>query len=87
MSGGVDSSVAAAFLVNKGYDVTGMFAINYQASSPRLRPTSKENELAGHSVATPCWVNDYQDALRVCAKLGIKLLRWDFTKEYKKISE
>lgn len=30
-----------------------------------------------------CWKKDYQDALRVCAKLGIQLLKLDFTKKYK----
>lgn len=74
MSGGVDSSVAAALLVEQGYDVTGMFAINYDGG---IQP-------AGHSEATPCWRPDYQDALRVCAHLGIPLLRWNFVNEYKK---
>ena len=32
MSGGVDSSVAAALLLKQGYDVTGMFAVNYNAN-------------------------------------------------------
>jgi len=67
MSGGVDSSVAAALLVKAGYDVTGVFVVNYDDLS-----------------AESCWRGDYQDALRVAAKLGIPLLRWDFTKEYKK---
>lgn len=66
MSGGVDSSVVAALLVEQGYDVTGAFMINY-------------NEGDGN-----CWHLDYQDALRVCAKLGIQLLKLDFTKEYKR---
>ncbi len=65
MSGGVDSSVAAALLVKQGYDVTGAFMINY-------------NETDGD-----CWRGDYQDAVRVAAKLNIPLLRLDFTKEYK----
>ncbi|MFA5127540.1 MAG: tRNA 2-thiouridine(34) synthase MnmA [Patescibacteria group bacterium] len=79
MSGGVDSSVAAALLVNAGYDVTGMFAVNYE---------SEENDadiaLAGRSAAETCWRGDYNDALRVAAKLKIPLLRLNFVKEYKK---
>lgn len=69
MSGGVDSSVAAALLVAQGYDVTGSFMVNYDA----------ESQDGGR-----CWTHDYQDALRVAAHLGIPLLRLDFTKEYKK---
>jgi tRNA-specific 2-thiouridylase len=68
MSGGVDSSVAAALLVRAGYDVTGVFVVNYDEIGPN-----------GES----CWAADYQDALRVAAKLGIPLLRWDFVKVYK----
>ena len=71
MSGGVDSSVAAALLVDQGYDVTGAYMINYDSDGI----TS-----AGES----CWVPDYQDALRVAAKLGIPLLKLDFRIEYKK---
>ncbi len=69
LSGGVDSSVAAALLVNAGHDVTGAFMVDYDDPE---RPGS-------------CWHGDYEDALRVCAKLGIKLLRLDFRKEYKKL--
>ena len=68
MSGGVDSSVVAALLVAQGYDVTGAFMVNYDEIGP-----------GGES----CWAGDYQDALRVAAKLGIPLLRWDFVQEYK----
>src|SRR3989339_2164877 len=101
MSGGVDSSVAVALLVKAGYDVTGAFMVNYGASSerlpptsgassPQLRPTSLvDSEFTGRSsdvVGTePCWHGDYQDALRVAAKLKIPLLRLDFVKEYKKM--
>ena len=69
MSGGVDSSVAAALLVRAGFDVTGMYAVNYD------EPTTDGKN---------CWRGDYQDALRVAAKLGIKLLRWNFVKEYRR---
>ncbi len=68
MSGGVDSSVAAALLVAHGYDVTGAFMVNYDEIGPQ-----------GES----CWAADYQDALRVAAKLGIPLMRLDFVQEYK----
>jgi len=67
MSGGVDSSVAAALLVKAGHQVVGAFMVNYD----------EKGETPG------CWRGDYQDALRVAAKLGIKLLRLDFTKEYR----
>ena len=76
MSGGVDSSVAAALLVNQGYDVTGAFMVNYDSPI-----SSSAREGAGGSGS--CWHGDYQDAVRVAAKLNIPLLRLDFTKEYK----
>ena len=66
MSGGVDSSVAAAMLIKAGFDVTGAFMVNYDEP--------------GKS----CWLPDYQDAVRVAAKLGIPLIKLDFTKEYRR---
>lgn len=69
MSGGVDSSVAAALLVkSKKYDVTAAFMVNYDEPLPN-----------GES----CYLPDYRDAVRVAAKLGIKILKLDFTKEYR----
>ncbi len=73
LSGGVDSSVAAVLLLKQGYDVTGMYAVNYR---PRISDTD--------STDGECWLPDYRDAVRVAAKLSIPLLRWDFVKEYKK---
>ena len=70
MSGGVDSSVAAALLVRAGFDVTGAYMVNFD---------DKIDDLGGS-----CWRGDYQDALRVAAKLGIPLMRLNFVKEYKK---
>ncbi|KKQ39010.1 MAG: tRNA-specific 2-thiouridylase MnmA [Candidatus Magasanikbacteria bacterium GW2011_GWA2_37_8] len=75
MSGGVDSSVAAALLIEAGYDVTGMFAVNYE---------DKEQGIKNKEKIYSCWLPDYQDALRVAAKIGIPLIRLDFVKEYKK---
>lgn len=72
MSGGVDSSVAAAFLVKAGYDVTGAFMINYDTADEAITTDGES-----------CWVPEYRDALRVAARLGIPLLKLDFKKEYK----
>ncbi len=76
MSGGVDSSVAAALLVKAGYDVTGAFMVNYDEVSSSARE--------GARGSGSCWRGDYQDALRVAAKLHIPLLRLNFVREYKK---
>ncbi len=77
MSGGVDSSVAAALLVKAGYNVTGAFMVNYD---PKTDPSGRFGVNSKN-----CWKEDYNDALRVAAKLGIKLLRLNFVKEYKKM--
>jgi tRNA-specific 2-thiouridylase len=69
MSGGVDSSVAAALLVKKGYDVTGAF----------MKQWSDTKDVSGLCT----WKQDRRDAMRVAAKLGIPLLTLDFEKEYK----
>ncbi|MBI4992776.1 MAG: tRNA 2-thiouridine(34) synthase MnmA [Candidatus Magasanikbacteria bacterium] len=75
MSGGVDSSVAAALLLKQGYDVTGMFAVNYNANI----------QMNANATNGDCWLPDYRDAVRVAAKLRIKLIKLDFQKEYKKL--
>jgi len=64
MSGGVDSSVAAALLQETGYDTTGVFMVNWKEGCK--------------------WRDDRRDAMRVCAKLGIPFLTFDFEKKYKK---
>lgn len=72
MSGGVDSSVAAALLVREGYNVTGAFMINYDTADEAVTTDGES-----------CWVPEYRDALRVAARLNIPLLKLDFRKEYK----
>lgn len=90
MSGGVDSSVVAALLVRAGYDVTGAFMITQIAQingedylSPR-DPAKRDTD-CDRDAKESCWSADYRDAVRVAAKLGIPLLKLDFTKEYKKL--
>lgn len=67
MSGGVDSSVSAALLVEQGYDVTGVFI------------------KAWHPDFIECsWREDRQDAMAVCAQLGIPFETCDLEEEYKR---
>ncbi|QBF34760.1 tRNA 2-thiouridine(34) synthase MnmA [Mycoplasmopsis phocirhinis] len=77
MSGGVDSSVAAALLLRQGYDVEGLFMRNWDSFV--------NNDILGNKqiLNDVCpQEQDYQDALAVANKLGIKLHRVDFIKEY-----
>lgn len=68
MSGGVDSSVTAALLIEQGYDVTGVYMKNWSQDLPGF---------------TCPWKEDYQDAKRVAVKLGIDFKMYDFEKEYR----
>ena len=75
MSGGVDSSVAAADLVEQGYDVRGVFMkcwSQIQLAKLGLDP-------ADYACA---WEEDEQDAQVVAKKLGIPFETWDLQDEY-----
>lgn len=77
MSGGVDSSVAAIKLKEQGYEVIGLFMRNWDSYADgeyRGAPTTKEG-ICPQEV-------DYNDAKKVCDKIGIPLHRKDFVKEY-----
>ncbi|MEX2090728.1 MAG: tRNA 2-thiouridine(34) synthase MnmA [Candidatus Paceibacterota bacterium] len=80
MSGGVDSSVAAALLKKRGFDVIGVFMKPW---SPNLSTTTLK-VVRGKIVDNCLWKQDREDAMRVASKLDIPLLTWDFSKEYKK---
>lgn len=81
MSGGVDSSVAALLLKNKGYDVVGVF-MKYWMDSASGAPSFAESSAGRENRC--CSLEARQDAMRVCAHLGIPFLTWDFQKEFKK---
>ncbi len=68
MSGGVDSSLSAALLVEKGYDVTGVYMKNWTQDLPGMKCP---------------WADDLADAKRVAVQLGIDFKVFDFQKEYK----
>ncbi len=77
LSGGVDSAVAAYLLKHQGHDVTCAFMRNWDSlanddfsGNPTLNDPICPQEA------------DYNDAMAVAEKLGLKLLRIDFIKEY-----
>jgi len=67
MSGGVDSSVAAYLLKEKGYEVIGLFMKNWE-----------EKNSEGICQST----QDFEDASRVCDLLGIPIYSVNFVQEY-----
>lgn len=72
MSGGVDSSVAAALLLKAGYFVAGAYMKNFSPES-------------WSGVVQPdCpWEQDVADAKAVCDKLGIEFQSFNFEREYR----
>jgi tRNA-specific 2-thiouridylase len=68
LSGGVDSSVAAALLQREGYNVVGIYMKNWTADLP--------------GVHCP-WREDLADARAVAARLDIPLRIYDFQTEYR----
>jgi len=70
MSGGVDSSVAAALLKEQGYDVVGV--------TMRLF----DDERKGEGGRGCCGFGGARDAARVAATLGFAHYTWDFRREF-----
>jgi tRNA-uridine 2-sulfurtransferase len=66
MSGGVDSSVAAALLVEQGHEVTGVHL--------KLADVPAAEQAPGHGC---CTLDDAQDARRIAGLLGIPFYVWD----------
>jgi tRNA-uridine 2-sulfurtransferase len=75
MSGGVDSSVAAALLKAQGYEVIGVFFHFWTDKSCSAK--FKENVC--------CSFEAYNDARRVAAKLGIKLYTFNLSDPFKNL--
>ncbi len=72
MSGGVDSSVAAARAVEAGHDVVGVhLALHKDAQQTREKARGC------------CSLEDSADARRICDKLGIPFYVWDFSEQFK----
>ena len=68
LSGGVDSSLSAALLLEAGYDVVGVYMKNWSQDLPGMKCP---------------WAEDLADAKRIAVQLGIPFKVFDFEKEYK----
>ncbi len=92
MSGGVDSSVAAAELRREGHEVVGVFMrlgspgetleVPVPAEACDL-PKNKKQPKIGHQGC--CSINDAADARMVAAELGIPLYVCNFKKDFGRI--
>ncbi len=91
MSGGVDSSVAAALLVRQGYEVVGVFMRLGTPDEPEAGPVP-----AGTCETMPgpkkrakgcCSVGDAADARVVAAELGIPLYVANFRRDFGRIMD
>jgi tRNA-specific 2-thiouridylase len=77
LSGGVDSSVAAVLLKEKGYDVIGITMMVYDGLMA-VKETEK------HACYGPGEKGDVEAAASICEKLGIPFFVIDLKNEYRK---
>lgn len=80
MSGGVDSSVAAALLAQDGWEVVGCF----------MRLGSVGDEVAASTRIRHrgcCSIDDAEDARRVAAKLGVPFYSLNFKEEFGRVMD
>lgn len=68
LSGGVDSALACALLVEEGHDVTAVYMRNWSRDLPGFRCP---------------WADELADAERVAVSLGVDLEVWDCEADYK----
>ncbi len=68
LSGGVDSSVAAYLLKKQGYNVVGLFMLNWEEQDETGACTAEQ---------------DFEDIKRVANKIGIPYYTVNYAKEYK----
>ncbi|MBI1370780.1 MAG: tRNA 2-thiouridine(34) synthase MnmA [Planctomycetes bacterium] len=84
MSGGVDSSVAAAMLMRDGYDVVGCFMrLGSPGESLAQTEACDPHVKIGHQGC--CSINDAKDAQHVAAKLGVGFYVLNFKRDFGRI--
>jgi len=82
MSGGVDSSVAAALLLREGYDVVGVFM---RLGSPAGVESAETCDTTGKHKQGCCSVLDAQDARTVAGTLGIPFYVLNFEQDFGRV--
>lgn len=83
MSGGVDSSVAAALLLREGYEVVGVFM---RLGSPQgVQSENVSCDPSGKSKQGCCSVLDADDARRVAGLLGIPFYVLNFEQDFGRV--
>ncbi len=75
MSGGVDSSVAAALLTEQGHDVIGL--------SMQLYPSAGSGQATDEHFGSCCTLDDLNDARRVAAAIGFPHYILNFEKQFR----
>ncbi len=84
MSGGVDSSVAAALLKEQGHEVIGCFMRLGSPKGVEEAESCGVNNTKQHKQGC-CSVNDAADARRVADRLGIPLYVLNFERDFSKV--
>ncbi|MDQ6695611.1 MAG: tRNA 2-thiouridine(34) synthase MnmA [Chloroflexota bacterium] len=79
MSGGVDSSLTAALLMEQGYEVIGVHMRLHH-----LHAQSKETGASGKLNKGCCSADDVDDARMVCYELGVPFYVLDFEGDFRK---
>ena len=86
MSGGVDSSVAAAILLRDGYDVMGVFMrLGSPAGVESAEAEGAGGDASGKNRQGCCSVLDAADARRVAGMLGIPFYVLNFERDFGRV--